>query len=91
MLNLFSSLPVYNWLKNVYSLCISYSNGRVNTSTPAYPTQASYRSMGVQLPFYTQVLASFTPSLYTRFFENLPLLNVQLFTLSTPPIISKTN
>lgn len=91
MLNSFTSLPVYNWVKNVYSLCIHHRDNRVNLYTALYPTIVIPQGMGVKLPLFTQVLASFTPQLYTRFFEILPLLIVQLFTLSTPPIISKTN
>lgn len=86
-----STLPVYNWVKNVYSLCILGGNKGVYTFTTPSLIVNNSQYLGVKPHFYTQVLASFTPTLYTRFSAFLPLLKVQLFTLSTPPIITKTN
>ena len=82
--------PVYNWVKNVYSLC---ANSAVNgdflytSSTTKAPSTQSVR---VQLSIFTHFLASFTPSSYTAFFTQFNLLPIHLYTLSTAPIITKT-
>lgn len=81
---------VYNWVKNVYSLCIDYGDRCVRVFTPLLASRGTYSEMGVKPQVFTHFLASFTPYSYTGFFRQSPLLISHLFTLSTPPITIKT-
>lgn len=84
-------LPVYNWVKNVYSLCVQRGYKGVYSFTPLPLFLPQTLHTRVKPLIYTHFLASFTPVSYTVFFSKLPLLTYHLFTLSTLPTITKTN
>ena len=82
-------LPIV-WVKNVYSLGIRWGErcGFLPTSLDIQPT--TLRTTRVK-PLHTpQVFGSFTPYLYTRIIAFLYLLVPYLYTVSTAPIITKT-
>ena len=85
-----TSLPVYNWVKNVYSLCVNRGATCDFTYTTPTLTHLTGATMGAQTQTFTHFSTSFTPSLYTAFFSNFNLLMSHLYTLSTAPIITKT-
>ena len=81
--------PVHNWLKNVYSSWTtpSIKSVRLYTGISTQPTDA-------QQPYakalsFTQSMPTFTPASYTAFLTKFNLLFTRLYTLSTPPIITK--
>lgn len=84
-----TSLPVDNWVKNVYSLwfdrvvaCVSPSPSPTkNHLPPTTPVHNSHQ--------YTHFLTTFTPASYTAFFTHFNLLYTRLYTLSTVPINTK--
>ena len=82
--------PVYNWVKNVYSVCVSrgVNSGFLYTASPL--TYTNTRSMSVQPQTFTHFVTSFAPALPTAFFAQFNLLNTHLYTLSTGPTITKT-
>ena len=84
-------LPVYNWVKNVYSLCVNRGATCDFTYTTPTLTHLTGVTMGAQPQSFTHFSTSFTPSLYTAFFSNFNLLMNRLYTLSTAPIIKKMN
>lgn len=85
-----ASLPVYNWVKNVYSLCVNRGVSGDSLYTLSYPPYANSPTMWVKPSIFTHFVASFTPTLYTAFFGKFNLLMTHLCTLSTAPTITKT-
>ena len=83
--------PVYNWVKNVYSLCVENGDNRGLLFTPLYMSTLQTTYMRVKPQTSPHFFASFTPQYYTAFFSLLPLLFSQLYPLSTVPTITKTN
>lgn len=82
--------PVYNWVKNVYSLCVSRGVSGDSLYTP-FAMQTPYaQQIGVQPLTFTHFVASFAPVSYTAFFTQFNLLITHLCTLSTAPTITKT-
>ena len=82
---------VYNWVKNVYSLCAErrVTGARSYTgigTSPALPIKSS-----VQATSFTHSIPTFTPGMYTAFLTNFNQLITYFYTLSTPPIITKKN
>ncbi len=90
MLKFSTSLPVYNWVKNVYSLCIEGGVTCVSKFTGSRNSYTTHYTYRVQPTSYTHLSKFFTPALYTAFFRNFNLLNIHLYTLSTAPINTKT-
>jgi hypothetical protein len=78
------------WVKNVYSLCVEVVVNRVKSYTGGVYKNCNPLVLRVQTPSFTQSLDSFTPSLYTPFFNISYLLTTHLYTLSTAPTIKKT-
>lgn len=83
-------LPVHNWVKNVYSLCVNRGAPCDFVYTSSTLTPTSPIEIGVQPQTFTHFSTSFTPSLYTGFFAMFNLLMNHLYTLSTAPTITKT-
>lgn len=83
--------PVYNWVKNVYSLCVEGGKQCVLLLTPPTLQTTKTYNYRVQPQVFTHFLGSFTPASFTAFFRHFNLLNVRLYTLSTVPITTKTN
>jgi len=86
-----NSFPVYNWVKNVYSLCVESGKQCVLLFTSPSLHSVQTPDYRVKPSLFTHFLASFTPSSYTAIFSNFNLLYTRLYTLSTVPIITKTN
>lgn len=86
-----TSLPVHNWVKNVYSLCVNRGVACDFLYTPSHPTSPKASEMSVKPQTFTHFPTSFTPPLPTAFFTQFNLLITYLYTLSTAPIITKTN
>lgn len=86
-----ASFPVHNWVKNVYSLCVDRGvrGGFLYTALPMTAFKAL--QMSVKPQTYTLFPPSFTPALPTAFFSHFNPLITLLCTLSTGPIITKTN
>lgn len=83
--------PVYNWVKNVYSLCVEYGYSRGLLYTVFYMQPPVQVFSSVQPSVSPHLLASFTPGSYTAFLLHIPLLYSHLYPLSTVPTITKTN
>ena len=83
--------PVYNWVKNVYSLCVErrVTGARSYTGIGTSPTLPIKSS--VQAASFTHSIPTFTPGMYTAFLTNFNQLITYFYTLSTPPIITKKN
>ncbi len=75
------------WVKNVYSLWLTSGDTCGYIYTAITPLVQSTHIIRVQLPLYTQLTTSFTPSLFTAFFRNFNLLIHHLYPLSTAPTI----
>ena len=82
---------VYNWVKNVYSLCVErrVTGARSYTDVDASPTLPTKSS--VQATSFTHSIPTFTPGVYTAFLTNFNQLITYFYTLSTPPINTKKN
>lgn len=82
--------PVYNWVNNVYSLCVELGVTWVRLYTTSYFQPTAHTTLRVKTPRFTHFIALFTQASYTAFFCNFNLLNTRLYTLSTVPINTKT-
>ena len=87
MHNMYSNPLFQTWVKNVYSLCAQsvHTCGHIYTDSHQSPYPSA--TMGVKPQFCTQVTTSFTPYIFTVFFNKLHLLIHHLYTVSTGPII----
>lgn len=79
----------FAWVKNVYSLCVEGVVTRAQSYTGGLKANLQAIQTSVQTPFSTNIVTSFTPSLYTANFAHFNLLNDHLYTLSTVPTIKK--
>lgn len=79
------------WVKNVYSLCVESGIQCVRSYTGVYTSTISQPSTRVKPSVFTQLPTSFTPAQYTAFYRHFNLLINRLYTISTAPIINKTN
>lgn len=86
-----ANLPVYNWVKNVYSLCTASGVTCAPIYTSSVNSPALTHQTSVQPNSFTQFVATFTQGSYTAFIHYFNLLNRHLYTLSTVPINTKTN
>lgn len=82
-------LPVDNWVKNVYSLCVHRVLACVTSSTPLTKNHLPSTAPVHNSPQFTHFLTIFTPASYTAFFTHFNLLYTRLYTLSTVPINTK--
>lgn len=82
-------LPVQNWLKNVYSSWTAPSIKSVRLYTGDYTLLTNTQRTYVKVHSFTQSVPTFTPASYTAFLVKFNLLFTRLYTLSTPPIITK--
>lgn len=81
---------VYNWVKNVYSLCVEGRVNRAQIYTLPYTHFSALPTTRVKPSFFTKYSSGFTPHLYTLFLPKLPLIHSHLYTVSTAPIITRT-
>jgi hypothetical protein len=79
------------WVKNVYNLCVQYSITCVRSYTGIQSFVYTPLVRRVKTPTYTRFTLPFPPALYTAFLTPFNLVHIHLYTLSTAPIISKTN
>jgi len=81
---------VYNWVKNVYSMCANSRVSRAQVYTPLHTHLTTLPKVRVKPSFFTKYSHSFTPHLYTLFLPKSPLIDTHLYTVSTAPIITRT-
>lgn len=77
------------WVKNVYSLCVERVVNRAYSYTAYVYKSANPQNLRVQPSFFTHILDSFTPIVYTPIFASLPQVNTDFCTVSTVPTIKK--
>ena len=77
------------WVKNVYSLCLQSTKTRGYLSTPGLLTTSDHPSIRAQLPFFTHLIPTLQPTLYTAKNHQLTPTSYHLYTLSTAPTIKK--
>ncbi len=85
--------PSSAWVKNVYILGMSRNKWGINLGklyTDIQPYLHKYLFVRVKHPFYTHSINTFTPYLFTVVFSLLYLLHTYLYSVSTPPTITKT-
>jgi hypothetical protein len=82
--------PVYNWVNNVYSLCVEPGVTWVRLYTTSHLQPITTTTKRAKPLLFTHFIGFFTQGSYTAFFSNFNLLNTRLYTLSTIPINTKT-
>ena len=77
------------WVKNVYSLCVERVVNGVRSYTTHQQTTINQLPTRAQLPFFTHLIPTLQPTLYTAKNHQLTPTSYHLYTLSTAPTIKK--
>ena len=81
--------PFLTWVKNVYSLCVEGVVTGVQSYTGSLRTTLQASTARAQLPFFTHLIPTLQPTLYTAKNRQLTPTSYHLYTLSTAPTIKK--